>query len=280
MKVLNGTNQALFIGATIGLFVVGLLGQLLCDHMGYGIGVGWYLLAMLVFLAMCTVMYSVTRFLERPGILFRILSWGLGLIVVTWAGIVLLQVVVSAKDDYCLYGNGWCLQGIHITEEYNYINRLTHWFGAGEPYYQYSDVQATPLTDTEAGWTQEPCLSASMERAKAESVFWDYRGTTILSVVSYRYGRWYLVLYSLVMIVWAINAICLVLKQTGVVRRLFLSVALLPLLICGCGSIFSALGFFYLYFGPLFCLPYFWQECVLVQFLFLSLLIGLCLPRR
>lgn len=244
--------------------------------MDHSLGTSRYLLAILGFLFLSIVTCKLIVFFERPGLLFRLFSWLFGLSIVVWTVIVLIVAIVCSSDDYLLYGNGWAIQGIHISEEYRYIDDLTHWFGQGDPYYHYTDEQSVPTVDNAFGWTQEPCFSASMERCKANTVFWDYRGTSLLSVVSYRYGQWYFLLYCLVAVGWTIISVRLLLEQPGILRKLFLFIVLLPLLICGIGPIFSKLGFFYLYLWPLFSFPSHWQDWYIAQLFFMSIFISFC----
>ena len=72
--------------ATGMLFAVGLLGQLLCDGLGYSIMTGKYLLYILCFVVVCAVCYGVLRLLHGKGRLRRGIAWVLGTIVVAWTG--------------------------------------------------------------------------------------------------------------------------------------------------------------------------------------------------
>lgn len=257
--------------ATGMLFAVGLLGQLLCDGLGYSIMTGKYLLYILCFVVVCAVCYGVLRLLHGKGRLRRGIAWVLGTIVVAWTGFCLLATGVAMGRDFCAYGNGWVLAGCSYSEEYRALSQLTHWFGAGEPYYQYTDADAVAEENHPDGLEQEPYQSASMERAKAAEVFWSYRGQALLNVVSYQYGRWYLLLYSLTVILWTVTAVGVVAAQRTVLLRVFWALILLPTLVFFYGAIGNALGWWYtMVAAPIFFAADLW-EALMAQFFFLGL---------
>ena len=242
--------------ATAVLFAVCLLGQILCDGLGYECILGWYFLRIVIFCIICAGVCLLVHFLYKPGKVRRILSWVFHILMVALAGIVLLAAIIFAVDDVVYIGDGWSLSIATISEDFQYMNSLTHWIGRGDDYYKYSDEDAIPISEELKDREKEPYLSAMLERSKALNIYCDYHGETLLNVVGYMYGRWYVALYIAVMLYWSISAVLILTMQKRRVRFAFMLVMLIPVMVSGWGIVLNAFGLCYICLIPAFAYSY------------------------
>lgn len=63
-----------YLIAIVSLYAVCLLGQILCDGLGYDHVLGRYLFYSVIFCTACTGVYFVVHFLQKTGNVRRILS--------------------------------------------------------------------------------------------------------------------------------------------------------------------------------------------------------------
>ena len=240
-----------FIIATILLFSVCLLGQILCDAMGYEQILGRYLLRTVIFCGMCVITYFLVRFLHRAGRIRRVLSWIFGILIIGWGCRILIFTVETAVDDYVFTGDGWTLSRAFVSEDFQYMADLTHWFGRVDAYYQYSDEDAVMPYEPEDR-EKEPYLSAMLERSKAVRIYRDYHGRTLLNVIGYMYGRWYIVLYIIAMLYWSVSAVLMLPLQRNRIRLAFMTLLMVPVMVSGWGVVLNASGICYICLTPVF----------------------------
>lgn len=120
-----------YLIAIISLYAVCLLGQILCDGLGYDHVLGRYLFYSVIFCAVCTGVYFVVHFLQKAGKVRRILSWILGILLIGWTGCLLYNVFDLTADDYVFIGDGYSLSMATVSDDFRYMNSLTHWIGEG-----------------------------------------------------------------------------------------------------------------------------------------------------
>ena len=138
-----GKGKINYLIAVVSLYAVCLLGQILCDGLGYDHVLGRYLLNTVIFFSVCAGVY----FLQKTGKVRRILSWMLGILLIGWTGCLLYNVYEIAVDDYVFTGDGWSLSMATVSEYFRYMSSLTHWIGEGDAYYQYTDEVAEPVSE-------------------------------------------------------------------------------------------------------------------------------------
>lgn len=255
--------------ATVALYAVCLLGQILCDGLGYDHILGLYLFHSLIFCAVCAGVYFVVHFLQKTGKIRRILSWILGLLLIGWTGYLLYHVFDITADDSVFIGDGHSLSIVTVSEDFRYMNSLTHWIGEGDAYYQYSDEDAIPVSEEWEAREKEPYLSAMQERSKAENIYYYYRDDTILNVIGYMYGRWFVLLYIVAMLYWTFSAILILIRQKNRIRFVFMLVMLIPVLISGWGVVLNAFGICYVCFPPVFAYAYNYFDALLILWPFM-----------
>lgn len=268
--------------ATITLYAVCLLGQILCDGLGYDHVLGKYLFNSVIFCAVCIGVYFLVHFLQKTGKVRRILSWIFGLLLIGWTGYLLYFVFDTAVEDYVFIGDGWSLSMATVSEDFRYMSSLTHWLGEGDAYYQYADEDAEPVSEEWEAREQEPYLSAMRERSKAANIYYFYRGDTILNIIGYMYGRWYVLLYIAAMFYWSFSAILLLIRQKNRIRFGFMLVMLIPVLVPGWGVMLNAFGICYICLPPVFSHAYNYIDAFLCFWPFMIVYTAevLCIERK
>lgn len=256
--------------ATMALLAVCLVGQILCDKLNYDHILGWYLLRIVVFCVICAGVYILVLFLHKTGKVRRILSWTFGILLAGLTGFVLFIVIATAVDDYVYIGDGWSLSMVSISEDFRYMNSLTHWVGRGDTYYQHSDEDAVPISDKMEDREREPYLSAMQERSKASEIYYDYRGDTLLNIVGYIYGRWYVLLYTAAMLYWSFCAILILMRQKNRIRFAFMLMVLIPVMVSGWGVVLNAFGICYICLAPVFAYAYNFFDTLTVYWPFMA----------
>lgn len=176
----------------------------------------------------------------------------LGILLIGWTGCLLYNVFEITVDDYVFTGDGWSLSMATVSEDFRYMSSLTHWIGEGDAYYQYTDEDAEPVSEEWEAKEQEPYLSAMKECSKAENIYYFYRGDTILNIVGYMYGQWYVLLYIAAMLYWSFGVILPLIRQKNRIRFSFMLVMLVPVLVPGWGVVLNAFGLCYVCLPPVF----------------------------
>lgn len=271
-----------FFIATAILFVVCMLGQILCDDLGYEHIFGWYLLRAVIFCAICAVVYLIIQFLHKMGKVQRILSWVFRILVVSWICLVLIGTISTAVDDSVFIGDAWSLSIATVSEDFQYMNSLTHWIGKGDNYYKYSDEDAIPASEKFEDREKEPYLSAMQEHSKASNIYYDYHGNTLLNVVGYMYGRWYVALYTAAMLYWSISAVLVMTLQKQRIQVAFMLVILIPIMVSGWGVVLNAFGICFIFLTPVFAYSYNVIDTLLIHWPFMIVFTAevLCIERR
>ena len=186
-----------------------------------------------------------------------------------WAGLILSVTTDTAIDDYVFIGDGYSLSIATVSEDFRYMNSLTHWIGKGDAYYQYSDEDAVPISEKLEAREKEPYLSAMQERSKASNIYYDYRGDTLLNIIGYMYGRWYVLLYAVAMLYWSFSATLLLTRQKNRIRFAFMLVMLIPVMVSGWGVVLNAFGICFICLPPVFAFAYNFIDTLLVYWPFM-----------
>ena len=255
--------------ANVVLFAICLLGQIFCDILGYDHILWQYLLRTVIFCVICIGTYFLVHFLHKAGKIQRILSWVFGILVLGWICCVLFVAIDTAIDDYVSIGDGWSLSTASVSEDFRYMNSLTHWIGKGDTYYKYSDEDAIPISERLEDREKEPYLSAMQERSKAANIYYDYHGNTLLNIIGYMYGRWYVALYVAAMLYWSISAVLILTLQKNRIRFAFMLVVLVPVMVSGWGVVLNAFGICFISLTPVFAYAYNIIDTLLIHWPFM-----------
>ena len=219
------------------------------------------------------LIYLAVRFFPVKQKILKISAWVLGIVIAGWMLFCSGVTVYRATDSSDVYGAAglWIAYVDRLEEEQKVWDR-SHWFGHGDEVYEYSYDEFTEahshlyLGNEE----EEPYQSIVDERYRMEYVFEYCASDTMINVLSYFYGKWVWLLYSVI----ALFALILgasMLPQAGRLPGklmflaawiLFGTITLLPAL-NGCalvfdpvaGPLFTGIGWYYWQFGVLFTGP-------------------------
>lgn len=219
------------------------------------------------------LIYLAVKFYPLKKKLLKIIAWVLGIALSGWMLSRAGYMIYSAIDSGDVYSAaGLWIGFVDRLEEEQKVWNKSHWFGHGDEVYEYSyDEFADAHNHLSVGnEEEEPYQSTADERYKAYSVFAYCSSDTMINVLSYFYGKWVWLLYSLL----AICAVALgasVLPLSGKLPGklmflaawiLFCVITLLPAL-NGCalvfdavaGPLFTGFGSYYREFGVLYAGP-------------------------
>lgn len=199
--------QNILIVSTIALFLFGIMGQVLCEKMGYTPCLQYYLVHLLLVVGAGLLVYGATRLFIRDHKVCRIPAVFMGSIILIWTIFIGYFYVAYQMDEdsrQVYYGNGSYLAITEQSEEIRHMISKSQFGGHGDPYYAYPDGM---VGEGDAVENAEEIQAAVEERDRAEEAFWHFRGEVILPVLSYTYGLWINVLYSCIALAWCVGAV-------------------------------------------------------------------------
>lgn len=241
------------------LIVFAAVGQIACDEIAlasrrgqfwdYQRGLPYLGISIGVTCAAAGVICLAVRFFPVKYKAAKILAWLLGIVAAAWMLLVSGLYIYISFDSGDVYHAGWWIGYVDKLEEEQALWRKTRWFGRGDEYYQYDyEVFANaPVEEYRA--KEEPYHTAVDERYKAETVYQDFDSVTMLNVLSYFYGRWVWLLYSLI----ALASVALAISMLPLVGNMyakilyctacliFTVITIMPAL-NGCGLVYDGFG--------------------------------------
>ncbi len=234
-----------FRWATAGLLAFGILGQILCELLGYDAGLLEYLGNVLLCLGLGGVVYGIFFFLRRNHWLCKVVVIGLSIMALLWnlmlcpALGIMITFEENRKVEYVDLNDVLYADKAQVSLE---LLDACHLLGRGEPFYRYPDMEESDIFS----WEDRDLYSRSLrERNRAEAVFGDYRASAMVPVLSYCYGSWVLIVYLFAAGTWLTAAGAVILALKGWWRKL---------LFAGWG-LFLAMMVFYSALAPLGLLP-------------------------
>lgn len=238
------------------LIAFAAIGQIACDEIAlesrlgqqwdYQRGLPYLLITIGATCAATGLMYLAVRFFPVKNIILKIFAWLLGIVIVAWMLLVSVVYIYNSFDTGDVYHAGWWIGYVDKLEEEQALWRKTRWFGRGDEYYQYDyDVFANaPAEEYRA--EEEPYHTAVEERYKAEKVYRYFDSDTMLNVLSYFYGKWVWLLYSLITFASVILSISMLpLVGNTYIKILYCAACLLFMFITimpalnGCGLVYD-----------------------------------------
>lgn len=210
--------------STIALLLFGIMGQILCEMMGYTPCLQYYLVHLMLVVGVGLLAYGVVKLLNRENKVCRILAVILGSIILMWTlfiGYVYVAYQIDEFSRQVYYGDGSYLSVTEQSEEVRYMVSKSHFWGHGDPYYTYQDELATVGKAAERA---EDMQAAVEERDRAKEVFWHFHCELMLPVLSYIYGLWINVLYSFIALAWCVGAVGSVALVHGWQRKILYGV--------------------------------------------------------
>lgn len=254
------------------LIVFAVIGQITCDEIAlasrrgqywdYQRGLPYLGITIGVTCAAAGAIYLAVRFFPVKYKAAKIFAWPLRIVAAVWMLLSSGLYIYASSDSGDVYHAGWWIGYVDKLEEERALWRKTRWFGRGDEYYQYDyDVFENAPTE-EYRAKEEPYHTAVDERYKAETVYQDFDSVTILNVLSYFYGRWVWLLYSLIALAVAALAISMLPLAGKLYAKilycaaclLFMILAIMPAL-NGCGLVYDGVsgppftGYGYGYWG-------------------------------
>ena len=281
MIVLKETNEKkkLFL-ISIGLLLVfAIVGQIAINEISYKseLGQTWeyesyfylYGVTIVVAVAAAGLVYLAVKHFPVRKKIQKTLAWVLGALLSGWMLFCCGYSIYMTTDSGGVYGAAglWLAYVDRLEEEKNVWGK-SHWFGHGDEVYEYTydefeEAQSHLYLGDEE---EEPYHSIVDERYKMAYVFQYCESETMINVLSYFYGRWVWLLYSLLALcALTFGAFMLPLAGRWPRKLLFLAawillgiITLLPDL-NGCalvfdpiaGPLFTGIGWYYWLFGAL-----------------------------
>ena len=277
------------------LLVFAIAGQLLVDRIGqksehgqfysYQSFLPYMWITIAVTGAAALLVYLAVRFFPVRNKGMKALAWVLGIALSAWM-LYCINLFIDKVNDSS--GDAYGAAGLWVA----YVDRLaeermvwdkSHWFGHGDDAYEYSYEEFVEARGhlSLAHEVEEPYTSIVDERYKLANVFEYFYSDTLLGVLSYFYGKWVWLLYSLLAagaVILAVSLLPLVGFLPGKLFYLigcvlFAMMVLLPAL-NGCALVFDPIA------GPIFTGSgrYYCEYALLYVGPTLGVLLGL--PRR
>lgn len=254
------------------LIVFAVIGQIACDEIAlesrrgqywdYQRGLPYLGITIGVTCAAAGAIGLAVRFFPVKYKAAKIFAWLLGIVIAAWMLLFSGLYVYVSLDSGDVYHAGWWVGYVDKLEEERALWRKTQWFGRGDEYYQYDYEVSANAPAEEYRAKEEPYHTAVDERYKAETVYQDFDSVTMLNVLSYFYGRWVWLLYSLI----ALAAVALAISMLPLAGNLctkilycaacllFVIITIMPAL-NGCGLVYDGVsgppftGYGYGYWG-------------------------------
>lgn len=226
----------LLLLVSAGLLIFGILSQVLCEVMRYDRGLFQYLLTLVPTGLIFWLMYLGVSY-------FDLCRWECRFVVALLLILMLLWTLLL----------GFGILGLHLDEEQfvvykiyawtyprrevQYMLSRSHFWGHGDPYYEYDDSIVEGYEPDQENLPME-VSRAFDERLRAEAVFSDYRSIRTLPVLSYHYGRVITATFTVLGILWCVLGLAVSFQvylwhQKAIYLICYLAVALqltLPLL--------------------------------------------------
>lgn len=243
-------KKGVFIFSTALLILLAVVGQLLCDTLGFGQGLLKEVVTIFAACAAAAITFFSICLLQKDNKIAKVLSRIFGCLFIIFI-VIFSGSILKATGDYSdIYGTGWWISYVDKLEDERRLWSLAKWVGKGEPYYQYDNAVVKIPAKNEEEASKEPYKSALDERVRSEHVYQFFYSDTMLNVLSYQFGRWVLCLYILAAIIWSLSSFYLLLAITGVWNKgLFLSAWFLMLLNVWL-PVLNCAGLVFSYWGP------------------------------
>lgn len=152
-----------------------------------------------------------------------VIAWILGIAIAAWATFLSVRFFCMAQESKDIYGAaGLWLASVDRLDEERTVWNKSRWFGHG---YAVYETDYGTFTEAESRLSlgnedEEPYHTIVDERYKMESVFQYCEADTMINVLSYFYGKWVWLVYSLLMLCAAIFALSLFPANAGVPGKL------------------------------------------------------------
>lgn len=153
-----------------------------------------------VTIAAAGLFFLLLRFFPVKKKVMKILSWVLGIILCGWMLFFSVYSIYRAADSGAVYrAAGLWIEYVDRGEEERNVWDRSRWLGHGDEVYEYSyDEFKEAHSHLYPGHEdEEPYRSILAERYKMERVFAFCYSETMINVLSYFYGKWVWLLYSL-----------------------------------------------------------------------------------
>ena len=200
-------EKAFFIMSGI-LLTFGIMAQVLSELMGYTPLLTDYFLYLFPSVAVGFWGYYLMTRLRNSGKTGKVILAVFLIVVLTWSAFMIVLFADVQFDDIYqdeTYGNGWYFGWANRKKEAQYMLSKCRLFGRGDAYYQYPDELIDPEVWVIDDLPQD-VQNAMMERDRAK-VFRHFRWDMLLPVLSYTYGFWITILFSLITVGWCAAAI-------------------------------------------------------------------------
>ena len=281
-------NRICFIICLGLLILFAVFGQISCDEIALASRRGqyWeyqrglpYLMATIGIICLAVgLIYLLIRVLTVKRRVTKILAVMLGIAIVAWMLLISGLYIYRSIDSSDYYYAGWWIGYVNKLDEERNLWSKTHWFGKGDEYYQYSYEVFVNAPSEEYRADEEPYHSAVEERCKAETIYQFFNSDTMLNVLSYFYGRWVWLVYSIIAVVTVSFGISLIATVDSLWKKtlffvawlLFAIITIMPVL-NGCGLVYDGA------FGPPFT-GYgeaYWQFGVFITAPSIGIILGL-----
>lgn len=249
---------------TIGLLIAfAVLGQTAIDkiahdseagqYWGYERGLPYLGITIAVTCATVGVIYLAVRSFPMGKKALRVLAWVLGIAMAGWMLLFLYYYIYVSSDPGDVYGAaGLWIAHVDKLQTEREIWDKTHWYGQGDDVYAYSFDEYLKAYDHLylGNEDEEPYHSIVDEREKIEYVFQYCESDTMINVLTYFYGRWVWLLYTLIVIAMLGFAISLLPTAGKTPGKLLYLTAWVSFAVISIMPALNGCAFLYNFWGP------------------------------